>query len=113
MYTSLGLVIRPENPQATATARGLVEQGREAGLSVVVTSRDGIPQGFDHADYVPLNELAKHCDLVYVFLDPHGGATQMRTMNVLKRLKKLEKSGHDTFTVKTFLTKIDQAKTLL
>lgn len=66
MYTSLGLVIRPENPQATATARGLVEQGREAGLSVVVTSRDGIPQGFEHADYVPLNELAKHCDLAAV-----------------------------------------------
>ena len=55
--------------------------------------------------------LAKHCDLVYVFLDPHGGATQMRTMNVLKRLKKIEKSGDDTFTVETFLTKIDQAKT--
>ncbi|MGB0965792.1 MAG: NAD(+) kinase [Litorivicinus sp.] len=66
MYKALGLIIRPENELATATAHRLRDQAIAAGLSVVVTARETRPEGFDEQDYVPLNDLAQHCDLAAV-----------------------------------------------
>ena len=66
MYTALGLVIRPDNELATATAHRLRDAALQLGLKVVVTGRESMPQGFDPAEYVPLDELAQHCDLVAV-----------------------------------------------
>ena len=87
----------------------LIDSPGLVGAAVDSEGSDKVHYNFDIDGSIEY--LAKHCDLVFVFLDPHGGATQMRTMNVLKRLKKLEKAGDETFTVETFLTKIDQAKT--
>ena len=86
----------------------LIDSPGLVGAAVDSEGSDKVHYNFDIDGSIEY--LAKHCDLVFVFLDPHGGL-QMRTMNVLKRLKKLEKAGDETFTVETFLTKIDQAKT--
>jgi hypothetical protein len=54
--------------------------------------------------------VAERCDLVYVFLDNHGGATQMRTMEVFGNLLKTEREKK-AFKTHTFVTKIDQITT--
>lgn len=53
--------------------------------------------------------IAERCDLVYVFLDNHGGATQMRTIEVYKKLINLAREKK-CFELHTFLTKIDQVQ---
>ncbi len=66
MYKALGLIIRPDNELASATAHRLRQHARDQGMQVVVTGREAMPEGFDPSEYVPLNELADHCDLAAV-----------------------------------------------
>ena len=66
MYKALGLIIRPDNELASATAHRLRQHALDRGMQVVVTGREAMPEGFDSSEYVPLNELADHCDLAAV-----------------------------------------------
>ena len=66
MYKALGLIIRPDNELASATAHRLRQHALDRGMQVVATGREAMPEGFDSSEYVPLNELADHCDLAAV-----------------------------------------------
>lgn len=66
MIKALGLVIRPDNESATLTAQRVIAHAKQRGLDWIVTGREGVPDGFEPSQTVPLSELANHCDLVMV-----------------------------------------------